>query len=367
VTSPGATQGVPSPISGRPHGMPTSAMALQDRMLAEFQAVYVASIEPTVRRALGDGDSGILGRFRRWLYAPLGYTLGNRRNFFRGAFAIKASRAGPHPEAAHILAASVEIAWSSALILDDIIDRSNEREGQAAAYRVFGTSRCLVAVGVALCGVLHQILVRAPGSLSARIERTCRAVQYLTLCTLTQLPGRGIPSIDSFRRDARRVNISHHWALLSPLAGSQNVRLKRTLARYADHMTVSGKMRNDLLDYYGGSSEREAILDDFNARRPSFPIIVLWTQGLRSSDREMVAKHFAGTDDMRAEQLFALFSRYDVPRVCLGLVLEELEAARLALRGAQEVKAPAELLRTLHPWTHFVEDVCREKLTAGSP
>ena len=65
MTSPSGTQGAPSPMTGRPYGMPTSAMALQERMLAEFQAVYVTSIEPSVRRTLGDRDSGIVGLTKR--------------------------------------------------------------------------------------------------------------------------------------------------------------------------------------------------------------------------------------------------------------------------------------------------------------
>jgi hypothetical protein len=97
----------------------------------------------------------------------------------------------------------------------------------------------------------------------------------------------------------------------------------------------------------------------------SFPVIVLMLQDLPPSERELIAGHFAGTQAISIEQLFAFLSRYEVQRICMELIMGEITAARRALAEAQDAGIPEEMFSTLYRWTHFVEDVCREKLAVA--
>src|ERR1700745_419400 len=104
-----------------------------DALLADFRRTFECCVLPTVRRRLG-AEARI---FRRWLYEPLLYTMSRRRNFFRTGLLQEAARVSAQPGAFVELAASVEIAWTCALVLDDFYDSSDEREGQSTAYLRF--------------------------------------------------------------------------------------------------------------------------------------------------------------------------------------------------------------------------------------
>jgi len=337
-------------------------MARQQTMLSEFREVFEASIAPMVRAQLVKPTRSIAGRAWNWIHAPLLFTLERRKNLFRGVFALRASAFGPHPEAGPSLAGCVEIAWCCALILDDIFDRSAEREGHPAAHRIYGAPRCFLATLWALAVVYGRLGLSVPGSLRVRGERLWLSLVSWLACCSTQLPGRKLRSLDDFRRDARRVNNSHRWALLAPLAGRRNAELNEALSLYADHMAIAGKMRNDLLDYSGGSSEREGRFEDFEKRCVTFPVLVLLSLDLAEADRLSLENHFAGKGGLSQDGLLGLLHYYGVAKVCLDHIHRELSVARSALARASDAGAPASMVELLQRWTYLVSDVCRERL-----
>ena len=338
------------------------AMALQEAMLEEFRVVFLKKVAPMVWWRLGLGQTGLVARCKRWAYAPLAYTLDRRRNFFRSVFTLLAAPRDITAEVSAELAASIEIAWSCALILDDLFDQSDEREGASPAYRVFGVLHSLLAVALALGHLAIRFFVTMPGPPRIRAARAVFSLKCTLRCMATQLPGREPRSLKKYAGHARDVNISHHWALLASLAGRKEYERAAARLIYANHMTVAGKMRNDLLDYFGGSSERESQFDDFRARRSSFPTMILEASEINWRDRQRLTDHFRGAVEMEAGEILDMFQRYAVGQECIKSITTELCKARAALLRMTELGESAQLTDTLSRWTDFVEDVCRERI-----
>src|SRR5262249_14561836 len=104
--------------------------------LADFRKLYEANVLPLAKAVL-KADRGQPGR----LAAPVIFTMQQRKNLFRTAFALALSPVTRKREIGPMIAAAGEIAWSCALIVDDIIDGSSEREGHPCAHLEFGMGR----------------------------------------------------------------------------------------------------------------------------------------------------------------------------------------------------------------------------------
>lgn len=236
------------------------------------------------------------------LLAPVHAAPARRRNFFRGAMLIESARVASCGEAAPMLAACAEVGWTCALILDDIADRSEEREGAPSIHRSHALMHVVTAVACTLMLVARTLAVHIPAPLRTRLCWLHLGIS-LVLRAARGAFGTRPRTLHQYARTARRVNASIEWSLLAPFCGSTRIELRRALRGYARHSSVAGKMRNDLLDYWGGSSERDAMLADFNRTRLTFPTLVLLACPLAAADRVRVADHFASRRRLPAQEL----------------------------------------------------------------
>lgn len=341
-----------------------------ERLLNGFQELYYESVHGTTLDILALNRGGPLRRWRRWWSAPLLYTLEGRRNLFRTAFSIAIGKVVDRMSVGQLAAATGEIAWTCALIADDMIDGAAEREGHRCAHLVYGRVRSWAAVIFSLQRVFLSLLTLPRTPLAARLRMAWLSVYLLSRCLRTQIPKlRQISNMQDFTRDARDVNSSTHWALLAPLMLCADSHTVSAVWDYADAISVNGKMRNDLLDYCGGSTENSTQYEDFHNRRLTFPSIVFLEQGPEQADHSRVRQHFLerqGAEDFGVGEINDLFKKYRTLERCLELMGEKARTARDAVeRIKTRPNIPGELPDLLYSWVDHQIDLAEERVEAA--
>ena len=309
--------------------------------------------------------TGYIGGITRWLWEPVVFTWKQRNNLFRGVLMCSTASVGDTKRNVHQLAACTEIAWTCALIVDDIMDVSVEREGHVAAHLRFGLYRCLTAVMLALANVGWKLLFSISGSCQSRIERLKLAIRFLLRCAMTQLPSKHPDFLTEYRRYAIDTNICLHWILLAPYCGQHNSKMESLMREFADHMAMAGKIRNDLHDYWGGASERKMIFNDFHSRKKTYPILVLLEEKMVHRDRMRVEYHFSCRDTLRPEQIMEMFRAYDVAKICLHDLSRELAEVSKVFEKMKQGGLDVELEESLAGLIHFSGAACCEGLSAA--
>jgi geranylgeranyl pyrophosphate synthase len=270
-----------------------------------------------------------------------------------------------------VAAAAGEIAWTCALIADDMIDQSDEREGHRCAHLEFGRLRSWAAVVFGLRRVFRALLVLPNIPISARLRMAWLSISLLVRCLRTQVPKLSgqLSNLKAFDRDARDVNSSTHWALLAPLMVCGDADTVAAVWDYANAISVNGKMRNDLLDYCGGSTESVTRYEDFENHRLTFPSIVLLEQTPDKSDLSLIRQHFIDEQamaDFSIDELTDLFLKYRTFERCLELMGEKARAARQAIeRIKSRPNIPAEVPELLMSWIHHQIDLAEERVQAA--
>ncbi len=340
------------------------------QLLAGFHELYFQDVHGTTLEILAV-DSSPLRRLRRWWTEPLLYTLAGRRNLFRTAFSLAMGKLVGEASVGQVAAAAGEIAWSCALIADDMIDESDEREGHRCAHLQFGRTRSWAAVIFGLRRVFRAVLVLPDVPLTARLKMAWLSICLLVRCLRTQVPkvSGQLSTLKAFDRDARDVNSSTHWALLAPLMVCDDADTVAAVWDYANAISVNGKMRNDLLDYCGGSTENLTQYEDFENHRLTFPSIVLLEQTPDQKDLSLIRQHFLeeqAMDYFSIDELSDLFRKYRTFERCLELMGEKARAAREAIeRIKSRPNIPAEVPELLMSWIHHQIDLAEERVQAA--
>lgn len=335
---------------------------LEECLLVDFRARYNEYVSESFDKMLGRDAEG----FWNWLLTPLHYTAAARRNFFRSALTLESAKLTRTPQLGPPLAGCGEVAWTCALIIDDIFDQASEREGVACAYLRFGTLRCVAGALAGLLIIAKTLAVSIPGSLKLRSKLAGTGLSLFMRCLLAEMRLKRVRSFSKYRTIARDVNASIHWALLGPHCGESSNPIRANLRGYADHSAIAAKMRNDLLDYSGGSTERQNHLEDLQHMEINFPILILLEAPLTRQERSQVADHLAKRQRLSREAIFSLFARYGIFEKCLALLAQEIEASEATLsrlRLDQDSQNLCELLRRIN--VHMLEGCrCRiEQLT----
>ena len=250
---------------------------------------------------------------------------------------------------------------------DDMIDGAAEREGRVAAHIRFGRVRTSMSILFGLYVALHGLLFRPMEHTAVRLQAIALWLCFVARCIWSQRPLRRAPrDLRAFAANARSVNSLTHWSLLGPVAGSSDRRLFALLGEYADAVSVGGKMRNDLLDYCGGSTENTTVFRDFEARVVSFPIMVLLNQSLRGDDRARIHSHFLDSkapSSLSASEVFEIFRANGTLEECLALVRRQGDMASRAI-GEIESHSPrsATAAALLRAWVWHQMDLTERRV-----
>ncbi len=324
-----------------------------DGLLEELDLLYREQVRATAFKfALG-----VTGKAHGCDCGPVLFTLERRRNFCRSGFSLAAGASIGDIEAGRLSAAAGEVAWTCALLLDDLVDGAEEREGHPCAHLVYGRVRTAAAA----CGALSA--VAAKGFASGRVPLRLRlamerfGLELLWRCGATQVPGRSRSAdIASYEHQARDLNNSMHWALMAPLLGRADKPLLRAAGLFADATSVNGKLRNDLLDYYGGSTESHTLFGDFEQRLVTFPVLVLLEQDLSPADRRLVEEHFFENGrSLSPDDFVGFLEKYGATEKCLDLMWAKVDMALEAVSAIRKVCGATSWLADLTlRWTSYV-------------
>jgi geranylgeranyl pyrophosphate synthase len=340
------------------------------QLLAGFHELYYQCVHGTTLEILAVNKRGPLRQWRQWWGEPLLYTLEGRRNLFRTAFSIAMSKVVDEELVGKVAAAAGEIAWTCALIADDMIDESSEREGHPCAHIQYGRVRSWAAVVFGLRSVFRALLVLPSIPITRRLRMAWLSVCLLARCLRTQVPKLSgqLSNLKAFDKDARDVNSSTHWALLAPLMICADEDTVVAVWDYANAISVNGKMRNDLLDYCGGSTENLTQYEDFENHRLTFPSIVLLEQTPTQEDLRVLRRHFIDQQvagNFGITDLIHLFRKYRTYECCLELMREKAKAGREAIeRIKSRPNIPDEVPELLMSWIHHQIDLAEERVQA---
>jgi geranylgeranyl pyrophosphate synthase len=168
-----------------------------------------------------------------------------------------------------------------------------------------------------------------------------------------------------YRKAACNVNIATRWSLLAPWASSSDRVVKRALGSYAEHVAIAAKMRNDLFDYYGGSSESETLFKDFAFRHVSFPLLIFFRKETRDDVRKVAEQYFVGKGELELDRLLEFFQQDHVAAISLRAIDDELAKSRVALAPLRDRPGWAPLIALLDRWTYALVNYCRMQLESS--
>jgi predicted NAD/FAD-dependent oxidoreductase/geranylgeranyl pyrophosphate synthase len=353
--------------AGRRPAPARTAPGAGDVDLDRFAASFRRDVQPVALDLLGVEPPRALTPARRWVLAPVLHTLALRRNLFRAAFAVESGHAVGDRPAGLTAAAAAEAGWTAVLVADDLLDRSVEREGHPAAHEVYGAVHSLVSVAATLWSLTFSVLRRTSLDRATRLEMVRLGALVTVRSLASQLPHARPCGLQPYFAHARAVNSVFRFALLAPL-GRRDPEAAGALRRYADALAVNGKLRNDLLDYCGGSSESDTTFGDFERRTPTFPIWVLLEQRLDPRERSRVRGHFGlgGADGgLALDELRSLFARHGTFERCLEIMRLGAEEAERATDAASERLGRVRLVELMSGWNRHVVSVAEERVRAG--
>ena len=302
---------------------------------------------------LGVGPANRGSRARRALLRPVLYTLERRRDYFPGAFCLAAGE-DRDPDVARLGAAAVEIGWSCwAHILDDMLDRADERAGHPPAHAVYGYVRAFLSIPAALAFLVLSILRCRRLPARTRLAWLWTGLTG-TVCGAWGLrPAGGACTSRSYAiRWGSAFGRPVAWALVAPLSSRSTKQVRRALRRYADLHGVNERLRNDLADYFPAPGEPEPALSDFHTARVTFPAAVLMEQARGSGEGRRVREHFAARASSRlpAEEATRLLLEHGVFELCLDEMRMHLHAAQEAIAEIERAPHLTTLARFLRRW-----------------
>jgi geranylgeranyl pyrophosphate synthase len=336
-----------------------------DPFAPEWRRRYLTEVQPEALRLLAATGGP---RFRRQLLAPVAYTLKGRRNLFRSVLSLAAGdAAGAAPEG-NASAVAGELAWTCALVIDDLVDGSAEREGHVAAHVVFGPARTAAGALAALAVLLWYGARRADIAVAARLRMIGYGLRLLRACAMTQVPSGARRTLEGYSRYARDVNCSTHWAISAPFVARAQHDVCASLQRWGDAISLNGKIRNDLHDYCGGSSECDTPFKDFHTRTVSFPVLLLLASPLAGEERRFVERHFLSDDpsDLALETLLDLFWRTGTLVRCIDHIRSNADVARAAaLAVSARCDCAGTLVSLMETWNTHIVVVAEDRVQAA--
>jgi hypothetical protein len=121
-------------------------------------------------------------------------------------------------------------------------------------------------------------------------------------------------------------------------------------------------MKNDLLDYWGGSSERNTVLEDLRRCDASFPVTILLEESLEGNERSAIISHFRYGAPLGAADLFGLFLKYEIPQKCVSLLEAEIRASERTIENFRLDGHLVPLYQLLLRWNRHMLNGCRARV-----
>ncbi len=254
---------------------------------------------------------------------------------------------------AHGLATAVEFIHTATLLHDDVVDKSEERRGQAAANLVFG-NQASVLVGDFLFSRAFQLMTD-DGSLDVlRVLSGASAIiaqgEVMQLTTTGNLDTTMDTYIDVVK--AKTAALFAAACEVGPIIASADKYAATAMAEFGLNMGIAFQIADDALDYDADQEKLgKTVGDDFREGKMTAPVIIalenanneekdFWTRTIEQKDQT--------DDDLATAQ--EILARHNATQKALDLAEAYGQKARQALAEAPDHALRA-LLDSLVPYT----------------
>lgn len=283
----------------------------QPQGLRRAAAAVAARIETCMRADLQTALAGC----DPLLIEVLHYTLFNGGKRIRPLLTVLCARCcGRDDEALYLLATAFEYLHVATLVHDDVIDRAEQRRGQASV-----TARYGIAAAILAGDWLHARSMHLIGSLAGAqgLEIFCQATASMVNGEFEQL--RSIADINTEEQHYFAVIrqktgnlIASTCAIGALFAGAQPAQ-QQALAAYGDHLGAAFQVVDDLLDFLGDSGTTgKKTGNDFIEGKITLPLLHALSRADASTRAAIEAlMHGDRTQPEAYARLRALIDRFD--------------------------------------------------------
>ena len=289
------------------------------------------------------------------LIEVLEYTLFNGGKRIRPLLTVLCSRCcGRDDDSLYVLATAFEYLHVATLVHDDVIDRAEQRRGQATVAARYGTAAAILVGDWLHARSMHLIggLVGAEG-----LEIFCRATASMVNGEFEQL--RAIGDINTEQQQYFKVirqktgNLIASTCAIGALFAGAETAQQAALAAYGENIGAAFQVVDDLLDFLGDTaSTGKKTGNDFIEGKITLPLLHALDRA-NDSDRQAIEALMQG-DRTRAgayDHLYALIDRLDgfkaAARTAGHLVDTALEALAPFSASKQQEQESITLLREL--------------------
>lgn len=312
----------------------------QPQGLRSAAAMVAARIETIMRADLAAALAGC----DPLLVEVLQYTLFNGGKRIRPLLTVLCSRCcGRDDDALYLLATAFEYLHVATLVHDDVIDRAEQRRGQATV-----TARYGIAAAILAGDWLHARSMHLVGRLAGAegLEIFCQATASMVNGEFEQL--RAIGDIDTEERHYFAVirqktgNLIASTCAIGALFAGAESEQQQALATYGDNIGVAFQVVDDLLDFLGDSGTTgKKTGNDFIEGKITLPLL----HALKSADasaRQAIEALIQGdrSQPEAFDHLYALIERFDgfnaAERTAGQLVATAIDALAIFSSSQQE-------------------------------
>ncbi|MDY7081714.1 MAG: polyprenyl synthetase family protein, partial [Halobacteria archaeon] len=195
-------------------------------------------------------------------------------------------------------AAGVELVHTSALVADDIIDRSDVRRGVPSVHESYGHSMAVLSSNKLLGKALE--VIDDERAVSAMVD----AVRNLGEGEAIELVN-GVTTVDDYMDLAYRKTAALFVASCEAgaIAGDATDDEEAALKEYGEHLGIAFQIRDDMLDYTSTQDDLgKPVGKDALLERPSLVVIHSRNEGVRLTDSVEFARQRALSRIERARE-----------------------------------------------------------------
>lgn len=249
------------------------------------------------------------------------------------ALALAMGKSGGEAESA---ARAVELLHAASLVIDDMMDQSPRRRSGVSLHCRIGNEKAAIAAQALVLGAALELLGAEGGRAAlGRAALLCDAVAGMAKGQMLDIsPGR-VKSMGGYRREmALRTGSAFRLCCLlaADICGADAATARR-LARLGDCIGVLFQMRDDIMDYWGGSGMGKPLFADFENGKITLPVIAACGHSVRARHDALalLRKEKKGISDR--ERMLAILRATRALEKCGSLAQKAADGCKAQIRA----------------------------------
>jgi len=234
------------------------------------------------------------------------------------------------------IALATELAHTSSLILDDIMDRSRLRRYRATAHLKYGKAEAFMAADYLIFKSMKLVL---ESGLSVKLRKECMAL--MCRASANMIEGQWFDMhVDSkisigdytdqiYKRSGQFFETGA--VLAAKVSGSEMPQIK-AVGEMGGRLGVLFQLRDDILDYMGGGNSGKPPFHDFSLGKLTAPVIIAMARlpGKRKEALSLLRKERKTTQDR--DRMLSILRQADAIVECQKLLLACAKKGRATLK-----------------------------------